>query len=73
MKNEDFNTQWTTTANMPKRLYGSHGLEAWGYRLAVHKGDFGKSNDWSEWSQEMHDYMVQDTLGNPQTLGSVSP
>lgn len=40
--------------------YGSHKLEAWGIRLGLHKGDFGKTTDWKEWSQEMEDYCEQD-------------
>jgi DNA polymerase-1 len=27
---------------MPGKLMGSHGLEAWGYRLKLHKGDYSK-------------------------------
>jgi len=46
--------------NMPPQLYGRHSLESYGYRLGEYKGDFGKTSDWKEWSQEMQDYMVQD-------------
>ena len=46
--------------NMPTKLYGSHSLKAYGYRLGVYKGDFGETTDWKEWSQEMQDYCVQD-------------
>ena len=46
--------------DMPTKLYGSHSLEAYGYRLGVRKGDYGKTSDWSEWSQEMQDYCIQD-------------
>ena len=45
---------------MPARLYGSHSLEAYGYRLQCYKGEFGKNTDWAEWSQEMQDYCKQD-------------
>ena len=45
---------------MPARLYGSHSLEAYGYRLQCYKGEFGKTTDWAEWSQEMQDYCKQD-------------
>ena len=47
-------------ARMPLQLYGRHSLEAYGYRLGEYKGDFGKTSDWQEWSQEMQDYCVQD-------------
>ena len=46
---------------LPKRLYGRHGLEAWGYRLKFNKGDFGKQeNAWDEYTPEMLDYCQQD-------------
>ena len=53
----DKKNQWE---NMPTKLYGSHSLEAYGYRLGLRKGDYGKDTDWKEWSQEMQDYCVQD-------------
>ena len=45
---------------MPGKLYGRHSLESWGYRLGEYKSEFGKTTDWSEWSQEMEDYCEQD-------------
>jgi len=45
---------------MPLQLYGRHSLESYGYRLGEYKGNFAKSTDWKEWSQEMEDYCVQD-------------
>ena len=48
---------------MPQRLYGRHSLEAWGYRLKCFKGDFGKhEGSWEEYTPEMLDYCIQDTL-----------
>ena len=46
----------------PSKLCGKHSLEAWGYRLGEHKGDYGKTteNAWAEWSQEMQIYCEQD-------------
>tara|TARA_Y100000401_G_scaffold94074_1_gene80503 strand:+ start:274 stop:846 length:573 start_codon:yes stop_codon:yes gene_type:complete len=46
--------------HMPLQLYGRHSLESYGYRLNEYKGNFAKTTDWSEWSQEMEDYCVQD-------------
>ncbi len=46
--------------HMPLQLYGRHSLEAYGYRLGEYKGNFGKTTDWKEWSQEMEDYCIQD-------------
>ena len=50
---------WT---HMPLQLYGSHSLEAYGYRLNEYKGNFAKTTDWKEWSQEMQDYCIQDVV-----------
>ena len=47
---------------IPQKLYGRHSLEAYGYRLGVLKGDYGKDTDWKEWSQEMEDYCIQDVI-----------
>ena len=55
----DKKRQWR---HMPLQLYGRHSLEAYGYRLGEYKGDFGKTSDWKEWSQEMQDYMKQDVV-----------
>ena len=49
--------QWN---HMPLQLYGRHSLEAYGYRLGEYKGEFSKTTDWKEWSQEMEDYCIQD-------------
>lgn len=43
---------------LPMRLLGRHSLEAWGYRLNLHKGKYDKG--WAEWSQEMQDYCERD-------------
>lgn len=54
IKRED----WDAKRDMPKRLYGSHSLAAWGHRLQNHKGDY--TGGWESWSEEMHEYMEQD-------------
>ena len=51
--------QWN---HMPLQLYGRHSLEAYGYRLGEYKGNFGKTTDWKEWSQEMENYCIQDVV-----------
>ena len=53
----DKNHNWK---HMPLQLYGRHSLEAYGYRLGEYKGNFAKTTDWSNWSQEMQDYCIQD-------------
>lgn len=46
---------------LPGRLIGSHGLEAWGYRLRDMKGEFGKNPDnFAEFSEQMLEYCRQD-------------
>ncbi len=54
LKRED----WDSNRNMPKRLYGSHSLAAWGHRLQNHKGDY--TGGWEAWNEDMHAYMEQD-------------
>ena len=55
----DKNHNWK---HMPLQLYGRHSLEAYGYRLGEYKGNFAKTTDWKEWSQEMQDYCTQDVV-----------
>ena len=57
MMEVDKKSKWK---NMPLQLYGRHSLESYGYRLGEYKGNFGKTTDWKEWSQEMEDYCEQD-------------
>lgn len=45
---------------LPARLIGSHSLEAWGYRLGCHKGDY--TGGWEEYSEEMGEYCKQDVV-----------
>lgn len=47
---------------LPKDLGGSHKLEAWGYRLGILKGTYGKGEGsvWSSWNPEMQKYCMQD-------------
>lgn len=46
--------------SFPRKLHGSHSLEAWGYRLKFHKGDFGDTTDWAKYTPEMGEYCVRD-------------
>ena len=45
---------------LPKRLRGSMGLAAWGYRLGEHKGDF--EGPWDTYTEAMGVYCSQDTM-----------
>ncbi|MGH0000088.1 DNA polymerase [Pseudovibrio ascidiaceicola] len=52
----------------PGRLIGSHGLEAWGYRLGEWKGDYSAEmkakglDPWAEWNVDMQEYCEQDVI-----------
>jgi DNA polymerase I-like protein with 3'-5' exonuclease and polymerase domains len=68
----DIDSKLIAQAKLPSKLWGSHSLEAWGYRLGEHKGnyaenfkaqagaDYVEGSEWKEWSQDMEDYCVQD-------------
>ncbi len=56
----DFDMTQVRRGKFPSKLVGSHSLKAWGYRLGVLKGEFGDTDDWSEWSHEMQTYCEQD-------------
>ena len=51
---------------LPGYLFGSFGLEAWGWRLNLHKGDYAKEmkarglDPWENWTPEMQSYCEQD-------------
>ena len=53
----DLTRKWP---HMPASLYGSHSLEAYGYRLRCFKDNFSKTTDWKEWSPEMQEYCKKD-------------
>lgn len=47
---------------LPGGLIGSHKLEAWGYRLGILKGDYGKQEGaWEQFTPELGTYCLQDT------------
>ena len=49
------------SGRLPKILYKSHKLMAWGYRLGVLKGTYGEQEDaWASYNPEMLDYNEQD-------------
>ena len=60
IRDRDFERQ---PEGMPIKLYGSHSLQSWGYRLRCLKGDYGKqTNAWDKYTPEMLEYCKQDTL-----------
>lgn len=65
IKGDLFNDDWERDFTMselglPKKLWGSHSLKAWGIRLAEFKGDY--DGGFEEYSADMLSYCVQDTL-----------
>jgi DNA polymerase I len=56
IKEHDVNLM--NSGKLPKKLYGSHSLEAWGNRLGNYKGDY--EGGWEVFTQEMLDYCIQD-------------
>ena len=46
---------------LPGGLIGRHSLEAWGFRLGLLKGEYGKQvGAWDKWTAEMSTYCEQD-------------
>lgn len=70
---KDIDTGLMKKGRLPGKLFGSHALKAWGYRLGEHKGDYADEfkekagenykpgDEWLEFSPEMLEYCVQDT------------
>jgi DNA polymerase I len=52
---------YTTTGRLPNKLWGSHSLKAWGYRLGILKGDLGEDEErFDVFTNEMLEYCKQD-------------
>ncbi|MCP5006671.1 MAG: hypothetical protein GY941_22420 [Planctomycetes bacterium] len=45
---------------VPDKLKSSHSLEAWGYRVDLNKGDFGKVEGFDTYKPEMLEYCMDD-------------
>lgn len=73
LKERDFDIE----PDMPKNLYGSHGLEAWGYRLGEWKGDYSKEmkakgiDPWAHWNEDMQRYCEQDVVVTVELLDRI--
>ena len=59
---------WPDRKNHP---YGGNSLSALGEHLGCYKGDY--DGGWSEWSQDMEDYCVQDTLVSLELFRWLAP
>lgn len=62
IKNQDFSL--FKKGKISGKNIGRHNLESWGERLGELKGDYGKTTDWAELTQEMFDYCKQDVRVN---------
>lgn len=68
IKDTDF--QRAAKGNFPKNMIGRYGLEAFGYRLGLNKGDYRKEMEavgldpWAEWNISMQDYCELDVEVN---------
>lgn len=61
---KDMDAGLMKVGKLPGRLYGSHSLKAWGYRLGELKGTYAEDNEdaWASFSEEMLSYNVQDVV-----------
>jgi hypothetical protein len=59
LKDRDFAFQ-RKNRMYPAYLIGTHKLEAWGWRLGEHKGEY--TLGWEAWNVEMEDYCAQDVV-----------
>lgn len=51
------------SGRLPKALYGSHSLKAYGYRMGELKGTYGEQDDaWDKFTPEMYEYNKQDVV-----------
>lgn len=51
------------SGRLPKKLYGSHSLKAYGYRMGELKGTYGEQEDaWDKFTHEMYEYNKQDVV-----------
>ena len=58
----DLDAKLLQRGKLPGRLFGSHSLEAWGYRLGEFKDEY--NGGWEELSDEMLAYNAQDVRAN---------
>jgi hypothetical protein len=56
---------------LPGQFIGRHSLEAWGFRMGILKGDFGKNNEWEFWSKRCR-RIANATRLSPANLSSAS-
>jgi len=80
----DIDAKLKVRGTLPGKLFKSHSLEAWGYRLGVMKGEYTgdtritdekerKALKWSEWNPDMEAYGIQDVIVTRKLLDHLDP
>ena len=77
LKRQDWDFNWSSEV-LPKNLFGSHSLKAWGLRLSARfndesmlKGDY--TGGWENWSEEMEAYCRQDVTVTEALYNFLNP
>jgi DNA polymerase I-like protein with 3'-5' exonuclease and polymerase domains len=53
---------------LPPKSWGSHSLKNWGKRIGVHKGSFGETTDWENYTESMGQYCDLDVVVTEEIL-----
>ncbi len=67
LKEVDLDAYARNKDSIPGKLIGRHNLEAWGWRLGLHKGDYAAEmkerslDPWAAYNEEMDEYCANDT------------
>ncbi len=60
---KDTDVGFMRSGRLPKALYGSHSLKAYGYRMGELKGTYGEHEGaWDKFTHEMYEYNKQDVV-----------
>lgn len=62
IKSSDFNL--ARKGKLSTENIGRHSLSAWGQRIGLLKGDYGKTSNWSKLDEDMVTYCIQDVKVN---------
>lgn len=71
---EDMDAGLIRKKQLPSKLYKSHSLKAWGYRLGELKGTYGEEEDaWACYNSEMLAYNKQDVVVTVKLYEKLAP